>query len=218
MTVILFIYGSCWGSFLMAAADRYRTDQSLLFPASHCATCQTPLPPWQLVPVLSYLCLRGRCLTCHTPIPPVTLAMEVGVGLLATHVHDWPSGLTYLELTLWLLAALCDHTTQTFPGWISLVSLLLTSWDHSVLLVLLISSLLLVVRWCWPRWPRPLIGDGDLEVMLCYGLGHSLTASATWLLTACTGALLLTRHSALPGRIAFIPYLTASAVWWWLWP
>ncbi|MCF7522237.1 prepilin peptidase [Levilactobacillus brevis] len=31
-----------------------------LYPNSHCETCQTPLKPWQLIPIWSYLILRGR--------------------------------------------------------------------------------------------------------------------------------------------------------------
>jgi len=217
LQVLLFLYGCCWGSFLMAAATRYRTHQSLLFPASHCDTCYTRLHPWQLVPGLSYWVLRGRCSTCHTKIAPITVIGELGIGLLATSITDVASACVVLELSLWLLAALCDHSTQTFPGWVSLGSFLLASWGQPPLFCLLVGGLLFLVRWCWPRWPRPLIGDGDLELLLCYWLGNGTLFTARWLLTASLVALLYA-HSTRQHRLAFMPYLTGSALFWWGWP
>lgn len=218
MQILFFIYGCCWGSFLMATATRYRNHQSLLYPSSHCDTCQTPLLPWQLVPVISYGVLRGRCSFCHSRIPSLTFIGELMMGLLATTVTDWHTGRLVLELSLWCLAALCDNRCQTFPGWISWGSFLLAAIGQPFPPICVTGSLIVLLHWCWPRWPRPLVGDGDLEFILCYWLTNGLLPSARWLLTACILALWLTRHTPPTTRIAFIPYLTTSALWWWLWP
>lgn len=51
-------------------------------PRSHCPECGTTLGPLELVPVLSYLLLRGRCRHCGKKISISYPAMEVGVGLI----------------------------------------------------------------------------------------------------------------------------------------
>ncbi|WP_203637447.1 prepilin peptidase [Levilactobacillus wangkuiensis] len=214
MTIILFIYGTCIGSWLTAMADRYATNTSPFYPASHCDTCQTPLAHWQLVPVCSYLLLRGRCHYCHASIPATTFIMEVTVGLLLTTLHPTTST-RLIWLGLWGFAALCDARTQTFPGWISYATLPLVLWGHTPLVVLLTLTVALSIRVLWPHWRHPLLGDGDLEMMLSYLLLWGMTATARWVLLASTLALL--QRSA-PRRIAFLPYLVISAVCWWLLP
>ncbi|WP_204121050.1 MULTISPECIES: prepilin peptidase [Levilactobacillus] len=213
MTIILFIYGTCIGSWLTAMADRYATNASPYYPASHCDTCQTPLAHWQLVPVFSYLLLRGRCHYCHTAIPATTFIMEVTVGLLLTTLHP-TTGTHLIWLGLWAFAALCDARTQTFPGWISYATLPFVLWGHTPLTILLTLITALSIRLLWPCWRQPLLGDGDCEMMLSYLLLWGMTATARWILLASTLALLQRNVSR---RIAFLPYLAFSAVCWWLW-
>jgi leader peptidase (prepilin peptidase) / N-methyltransferase len=61
--------------------DRLPAGQSLFGPRSHCAACKTPLALRDLVPVASYLFLRGRCRYCSAPIPIRVLLVEAGTGL-----------------------------------------------------------------------------------------------------------------------------------------
>lgn len=213
LIIILFIYGSCTGSLLVAMASRYVTGDSYLFPASHCDTCQTPLVYWQLVPVLSYALLRGKCQNCGETVPAVTLIVEVAAGLLATTVIDWPSLLVVLWLGLWGFAALCDWQTQTFPGWVSWITTGLSLWHHSPLIWLLGCTCLLAIHLLWPRWRHPVIGDGDLEMMVSHGFLWGVAATAHWLVVACLLGLWRARGG---GRIAFLPDLVVSAVGWWL--
>ncbi len=93
---------------------------SLAFPDSHCPSCGTPLKPWQNIPVLSYVLLRGRCASCGTSIglrypvvEALTALMSVAVGIFV----PWgPELLAYLGLT-WCLIALAgiDIDTQLLP-------------------------------------------------------------------------------------------------------
>jgi len=214
MTIILFIYGACLGSWLTDMADRYATNASPYYPASHCETCQTPLAYWQLVPVLSYLLLRGKCHDCRTPIPVATFILEVTAGLMLTSLY--PTTIPHLLwLGLWSFAALCDARTQTFPGWISYTTLPLALWGHTPLTILLALTAAISIRLLWPHWHQPMIGDGDLEMMLSYLLLWGTMATARWLLLASTLALL---QRPTPNRTAFLPYLVISAACWWLWP
>ncbi len=60
--------GAIVGSFLNVVIHRYPRGESIVFPASHCPHCNTPIKPYDNVPVLSWLILRGRCRACHEPI------------------------------------------------------------------------------------------------------------------------------------------------------
>jgi leader peptidase (prepilin peptidase)/N-methyltransferase len=80
--VFLFIFGSIIGSFLNVVIDRLPAKQSLMYPPSHCPGCQKRLSAKELIPVFSYIWLRGRCSDCKSKIPLRILLVEIGTGLL----------------------------------------------------------------------------------------------------------------------------------------
>ncbi len=57
--------------------------ESIVAPSSHCPRCGEPIRPWDNVPALSYLLLRGRCRYCLEPITPRYLIVEIVAGALA---------------------------------------------------------------------------------------------------------------------------------------
>lgn len=77
-----FILGVCVGSFLNNVIDRLPLGQSIINPPSHCASCQRHLAIPDLIPVFSYLWLRGRCRYCGVAIPRRILAVELATGLI----------------------------------------------------------------------------------------------------------------------------------------
>lgn len=74
--------GLVWGSFINTVADRLPQRTSLLWPRSACPGCGRRLAWWELVPVASFLALRGRCRSCQRPIGWRTPAVEAGLGLI----------------------------------------------------------------------------------------------------------------------------------------
>jgi len=62
--IIVFIFGLIIGSFLNVCIYRIPRRESIAFPPSHCMNCGARLRPVDLVPVLSYLLLRGKCRYC----------------------------------------------------------------------------------------------------------------------------------------------------------
>jgi leader peptidase (prepilin peptidase)/N-methyltransferase len=72
------------GSFLTVVADRVPAGRSILNPRSACDSCGRELAAVDLVPVLSWLLLRGRCRTCGARIGPQTVIVELAcAGLWA---------------------------------------------------------------------------------------------------------------------------------------
>jgi len=72
------------GSFLNVVISRLPLGQSISKPRSHCPRCGHFLRPWELIPVISFLCLRGRCGSCKNKIswryPVVELLTAVLFG------------------------------------------------------------------------------------------------------------------------------------------
>jgi leader peptidase (prepilin peptidase)/N-methyltransferase len=66
--VLAAVLGAAIGSFLNVVIHRLPLGESLVAPGSRCPACRTPLAPYDNVPVVSWLVLRGRCRHCGAPI------------------------------------------------------------------------------------------------------------------------------------------------------
>lgn len=80
--IYIFIFGTLIGSFLNVVVYRLPREESLNFPPSHCPACNTRLKFYDLVPILSYLVLRGKCRSCGEKISLRYPMVEVSTGLL----------------------------------------------------------------------------------------------------------------------------------------
>ncbi|MFC2063090.1 prepilin peptidase [Chloroflexota bacterium] len=92
-TAIFALLGIAVGSFLNVCIDRLPAGESLVFPASRCTACQKRLTIRDLVPVFSYLWLRGRCRQCKARIPKRLFWVELGTGVLFAYLA-WHYGLS----------------------------------------------------------------------------------------------------------------------------
>jgi leader peptidase (prepilin peptidase)/N-methyltransferase len=98
---------------------------NLITPASTCPHCQHKIQPWENIPLLSYLFLRGRCVSCKAPISPQYPLVELFTALLSALVA-WQLGFGWLLLAAlvftWTLVALTmiDYNTQLLPDTLTL--------------------------------------------------------------------------------------------------
>ena len=99
MVLLYAVLGLVVSSFLNVCIDRLPERASIVSPPSHCPACGRRLAPFDLIPLLSYLLLRGRCRYCGAPIPRRVLLVESVTGLL--FVLLWYR----YGLSLWLLLA-----------------------------------------------------------------------------------------------------------------
>jgi leader peptidase (prepilin peptidase)/N-methyltransferase len=93
-TVICALYGLLAGSFLTVVVDRVPRGASVVSPGSACGNCGLRLGPLDLVPVFSWLALRGRCRKCHTSIGIEPLVLELSTALLFG-LTAWHFGLSW---------------------------------------------------------------------------------------------------------------------------
>ena len=97
------LLGLFTGSFLNVCIDRLPQGQSIINPPSHCSACNHKLSIPDLVPLLSYLWLRGRCRYCRASIPLRLPIVEGVTGLLFGLLY-WNFGLG-VELGISLIYA-----------------------------------------------------------------------------------------------------------------
>ena len=118
--------GAVMGSAAGAALDRWPVGETLIHPKrSRCATCSAALRGRDLVPVVSWLMLRGRCRSCGSRIdarlPAIELAAAVGVALtLQVHGITWLSVLLSFGVVGVLLATLTDLEAMIVPDRLTL--------------------------------------------------------------------------------------------------
>jgi leader peptidase (prepilin peptidase)/N-methyltransferase len=74
--------GAVIGSFLNVVIHRLPRRESLVSPPSRCPQCETPVKPYDNVPVVSWLLLRGRCRHCGAPISPRYPIVELLTALV----------------------------------------------------------------------------------------------------------------------------------------
>ncbi|TNF06428.1 MAG: prepilin peptidase [Gammaproteobacteria bacterium] len=205
---------------------------NIVFPASHCPSCGEKVKPWQNIPLLSYLFLKGKCAYCSSPISIQYPLVEFVCALMTTFVV-YHFGLTFeglLALLLsWSLLALTgiDFNEQLLPDNITLPLLWLgllvnlnntfTSLDSAVL-----GAAFGYLSLWWVFWLFKLLtgkegmGHGDFKLLAALGawLGWQQLLLII-LLSSMVGAVVGILLIMLTGRdkqipIPFGPYLAAA--------
>ncbi len=86
--VAAFVWGCLWGSFLNVVIYRVPRDMSVVHPPSHCPACGAPVRPWDNVPIVSWLALRGRARCCGARVAPRYVIVEALGGVIAVAVAE----------------------------------------------------------------------------------------------------------------------------------
>jgi leader peptidase (prepilin peptidase)/N-methyltransferase len=100
---LILLMGLIIGSFLNVCIDRIPQGKSVIYPPSHCESCGKSLKPIELIPLISYLLLRGRCRHCGTSLSWRYPGLELLTGFIFFLVYYFtPLGvrlLPYLTLS-----------------------------------------------------------------------------------------------------------------------
>ncbi|MGN1090544.1 MAG: prepilin peptidase [Huintestinicola sp.] len=111
--VFVFLFGITIGSFLNVCIYRLPKGESLITNNSHCMTCGTQIKRYDLIPVFSWLILRGKCRACGARISPRYMIVELMTGLIFISVfarydlYSWGYYPVILCLFLCGLIVLC---------------------------------------------------------------------------------------------------------------
>lgn len=82
MELWMFVIGSILGSFICAYSFRFINHESIVKGRSYCENCKRQLLWYELIPIISYMMLKGRCKTCHHKIRPMHLICEITGGMI----------------------------------------------------------------------------------------------------------------------------------------
>lgn len=224
------IFGALIGSFLNVVAYRLPRSKSLVTPGSQCPGCDTPIKPYDNVPVLGWLLVRGRCRTCRTPISPrypaveaLTAALAVAVILVEHSTVDKVLGLVLVGILVPIALIDLDHqiipNKITGPAAILAVAIGLALKPSGVPEQLIAgagaAAFLLVFVFAYPRG----MGMGDVKLAAVMGLvlGRAVAPAMFIALIAGTvvGIGVMARKGVRDGRktrIPFGPFLAIGSV------
>tara|TARA_B100000965_G_scaffold258439_1_gene217822 strand:+ start:195 stop:929 length:735 start_codon:yes stop_codon:yes gene_type:complete len=133
--LIFFFVGAIFGSFIFSFINRQSsqlesTDVSIVSPPSFCPQCKKTLKPIMLIPIFSYIFLKGKCWYCKSAIKFSYLFYEILIGIFSiaffvTFEVSWISILKYIVCLLIIIQILLDY------------KFLLLSTNISILIILL---------------------------------------------------------------------------------
>ena len=167
-----FVFGAVVGSFLNVVIRRLPLDQSIVYPSSHCPACETAIRPWDNVPLLSWLWLRGKCRSCAGTISPRYPAVEVLTAVLFAGIA-LRFGVTFETLifvvfaSALIVAGLVDVDHQIIPDEVSLGGL---GFGLVAMPLCLTAEGATLVEAFWFSWLGALLGAGMLWIV---GFGHA---------------------------------------------
>jgi leader peptidase (prepilin peptidase)/N-methyltransferase len=228
--VLAFVGGALIGSFLNVVAYRLPRGESLARPASRCPSCGTPIKPYDNVPVLSWLALRGRCRSCGTRISARYPLVELVTGLLCAAVvvakgADSDAWLGLAFVLVLVPITLIDLDVRLIPnvltglGAVAAVAIQAIV-DPDALVEALIAAaaaggFLLLAVLAYPRGMG--MGDVKLAAMMGLYLGRAVAPAMFVALISgvVVGAVIIARVGAEKGRktaIPFGPYLALGGL------
>jgi leader peptidase (prepilin peptidase)/N-methyltransferase len=228
--VLAFVGGAIIGSFLNVVAYRLPRGESLSRPASRCPSCGTPIKPYDNVPVLSWLVLRGRCRACGASISARYPLVELGTGLLCAAVvvakgADSDAWLGLAFVLVLVPITLIDLDVRLIPNALTLIGAVAALAIQAVvdpgsLVEALIAAaagggFLLLAVLAYPRGMG--MGDVKLAAMMGLFLGRAVAPAMFVALIAGTviGAVIIARVGVERGRktaIPFGPYLALGGL------
>jgi leader peptidase (prepilin peptidase) / N-methyltransferase len=228
-SLIVFVFGLIIGSFSNVVIFRLPLGQSIISPGSHCRSCSSPIRPWENIPLISYLLLRGYCRVCREGIAFHYPAVELASGVLYMLLWfklGW--GLPFIAYALFssalLVIALIDLNHQIIPNVITLpgmvIGLILSPWiliptPFASLLGLLGAGLSFYVVAVISKGG---MGGGDIKLIAMIGafLGWQ-GAFFTILVGALTGSivgmvLIMMKKKSRKDKVPFGPFLSFAAI------
>ena len=230
---IVFLYGIVIGSFLNVCIFRIPKKENIV-QSSHCMSCGRKLGWRDMVPVFSYIMLRGRCRQCGAKISIQYPLIEALNGVLYVIVF-MANGFTFSSVLYCLMTSalivitVIDERTfripVTFNLFIGLLGIIMTVYDYRHIVSHLIGafcvSLFLYGLYYFSSGKA--IGGGDIKLTFAWGffLGWKL-ALVSFFLAVLTGGiygayLLLTGKKERKEHFAFGPFLCLGAILAVLW-
>lgn len=222
---IIFLFGLVVGSFLNVVIDRVPRGENIVWKPSHCDHCKKPLRWYELIPVISFLFLRGRCARCKKRLSYQYPVIELICGMSFVYLYSLSSDLTGMIsliflFCLFLVLFVIDLKEQILPDELLIMLLLfciiyMIRLPQAERIIHLLSGLGagsgFLFLWLVTRGRGLGFGDVKLSVLLGVLLGYPdiiIALYAAFLTGALVGVILILHKKAkMRSRIAFGPFL-----------
>ena len=229
--VVALIFGACMGSFLNCTAIRIGRGENFIKGRSHCMSCGHDLYLKDLIPVLSWVFLRGRCRYCHEKVSGRYVLVEVlfaliTVACLLKFDLTWLCLRNYIFLSVLYLLTLTDIDTMIIPdschviaalAWIATAPLLYGKWEilMHVASAAAFGGGILVLSLVMDRiLGKESLGGGDVKLLAVAGLYFGFIGTLFVVMLSCIAGLGFSIAAKRTGRqFPFGPWIaTACAV------
>lgn len=223
----IFIIGSIIGSFLNVCILRIPRKESIVTGRSHCDNCGSPIKAIHMVPILSFLFLRGKCPNCKTKLSiqyPIVEALTAALFFITVYRYGFTpqSFLLCLVHCILIVAGGIDLHTMEIPDALSywllaagILSLLITPslWVSKLIGLIILSLPMLLAALCIGGF-----GGGDIKLCGACGLFLGFQLALVGFLIACIAAacfgiyLLVRKKATKKSIICFGPFLSAGFI------
>lgn len=180
LVVVAVLFGLVIGSFLTVVTDRVPDGESIVAPGSRCGSCGLRLGPLDLVPVFSWLFLRGRCRRCRSSIGIDPLVLELGTAALFV-LMAWKFDASVEMVAFWVLSAgllalswidlrikrlprEISYTTLAIGAPLLVVAALVRDEPRRIWTMALGAVLALAFMWALHVLSKGGMGDGDVRL------------------------------------------------------
>lgn len=222
-TTFAFLFGTILGSFYNVVIYRLPKRVSITQGTSYCPRCKHRIMPFELVPIISYLFLRGKCAHCQSHISLRYPMIELLTGIVFA-ISFLSFGMTLQFVMAAIIASLCiiiamiDLDTMEIPDrfhiFFIIMALIQMIWisdlpilDHFFGFIIISLPLYLIALLTGG------IGGGDIKLMASAGLllGYQASIVAFFIAAIIGGAvgmsLVITKSKDSKSLIAFGPFL-----------
>lgn len=230
--IIIFLFGAVIGSFLNVCIFRLPKGEDIVKSRSHCTGCGSILKWYDLIPVLSYILLRGRCRSCGQRISPQYPLVETANAVIYVIIFgrfgmDLKTAIYCALASALIVLSVIDFRTMEIPVGINIFILLLgilgliadiNMWQEHIIGFFAVSLPLYII---YMATKGRGIGGGDIKLMAAAGLLLGWKLIALSLVTGCIlGSVIHIVRMRLfhaENVLAMGPYLSAgimlSALW-----
>ena len=183
--IIVFIFGSCIGSFLNVCIYRLPTSKSIVYPGSMCTACGQAIRFYDNIPLVSYLWLRGKCRFCRAPFSIRYPLIELLGGFFAVCTYlkfglSTTALIHYGFIAALMIITFIDIDHRIIPDVISLPGIPIgfaasfvmptIDWIESLSGILVGGGTLYLVAWGYRLLTRKEgMGGGDIKLLAMIG-------------------------------------------------
>ncbi len=186
--IVLFIFGITLGSFYNVVGYRIPKGESIIYPSSHCTNCNHKLKWYELIPVFSFLFLRGKCSKCHQKISWFYTIFEFLTGILfvisyiifKNNILDFLVALTFISMIIIIFVSdyhylIIPDSVLIFFGIVLFIELIIKNGFNEFYMPLInglisFASMYLIKLLGDFLFKRESMGGGDIKLMFVIGM------------------------------------------------